>query len=98
MIVGLEECSIASRPLNSCEPQHISFVPRFPKTLSEKKRRRSVVVLKVLRARKAALTLGFKTFWCTDMGDLACSYGGLALRPEKAREFFIWYTDMGDRL
>jgi hypothetical protein len=65
----------------------ISFVPHFPKTLSEKKRRRPVVVLKVLGGRKAALALGFKTFWCTDMGLLVCSYGELALRPEKPTEF-----------
>jgi hypothetical protein len=49
--------------------------------MKEKKRRRPVVVLKVLRvlkvlgARKTALALGFRTFWCTDMGLLVCSYG-----------------------
>jgi hypothetical protein len=66
-------CSQAATP--------ISFFPRFRKTLSEKKRRRPVVVLKVLRVlkvlgtRKATLALGFRTFWCTDMGLLVCSYG-----------------------
>jgi hypothetical protein len=75
----------------------ISFVPRFPKTLSEKKRRCSVVVLKVLkvlkvlRARKAALTLGFKTFWCTDMGLLVCSYGMFGVQI-----WGFWCAVMGD--
>jgi hypothetical protein len=51
------------------------------KNLISKKRRLPVVVLKVLKvlkilgARKAALALGFHTFWCTDMGPLVCSYG-----------------------
>ena len=60
--------------------------------IEEKKRRRPVVVLKILRvlkvlgARKATLALGFKTFWCTDMGLLVCSYGRL---------WKIRCTDMG---
>ena len=88
----------------------ISFFPRFRKTLSEKKRRRPVVVLEVLRVlkvlgvRKTALALGFKTFWCTDMGLLVCSYGRSgAIRCTdmgtskhlKLKEFFIWCTDVG---
>jgi hypothetical protein len=76
----------------------ISLFPHFRKTLSEKKRRHPVVVLKVLRvlkvlgARKAALALGFKTFWCTDMGLLVCSYGRFGVQI-----WGFWCAVMGDQ-
>jgi hypothetical protein len=65
--------------------------------IKEKTRRRPVVVLKVLRVlkvlgmRKAALVLGFKTFWCTDMGLLVCSYGMFGVQI-----WGFWCAVMGD--
>jgi hypothetical protein len=67
------------------------------KTLSGKKRRRPVVVLKILRVLKvldvckAALALGFKTFWCTAMGLLVCSYGMFGVQI-----WGFWCAVMGD--
>jgi hypothetical protein len=65
--------------------------------IKEKKRRRPVVVLKVLRVLevlvvwKAALVLGSKTFWCADMGLLVCSYGMFGVQI-----WGFWCAVMGD--
>jgi hypothetical protein len=48
-------------------------------------------VLKILWAWKAAMALGFKAFWCTDMGSLVCSYGRFGVQI-----WGLWCAVMGD--